>query len=163
MQLSPAGVHLCSLKQGNLCTSTRGIPRCLHKGWRECVRGLLRQKGIMPLQNLFTLNVYQIANPACQLCNFCYNFHSRRLFLFFFLNSFLGDAASQRGLCFTSWLFSKHCPAGCSPLPLQCHPHRYVGAISLLERTVTPHQLLLATPTFPAAQLKELGSKSFQI
>lgn len=45
------------------------------------MRVLLRQKGLMPLQNLFILNVYQIANPACQLCNFCYKFHPRRLFL----------------------------------------------------------------------------------
>ena len=150
MQLSPAGSHLCSLKQASLCGSAQGLPRCLHKGWWESVRGLLRQKGLIPLQNLFILNVYQIANPACQLCSFCYNFHHRRLFLCFFPNSFLGDAASKRGLCFTSWLISKHCPAGHSPLPSQSHPHRYVGAISLLEQAVTPHQLLLATPTFPA-------------
>jgi len=149
------------LKKANLCGSARGLPMCLHKGWWECVRGLLRQKGLMPLQNLFILNVYQIANPACQLCNFCYNFHPRRLFLFFFLNSFLGDAAAQHRLCFTLWLVSKHRPVGHSPFPSHGHPHRHVGAISLLERTVTPHQLLLATPTSPAAQPKEAGLKVF--
>lgn len=98
MQLSPAGSHLCSLKQANLCGSVWGVPGCLHKGWWEHARRLLRQKELMLLQNLFILNVYQITNPACQLCHFSYKFCFRRLFLFFFINSFLRDAAVQDGL-----------------------------------------------------------------
>lgn len=70
----------------------------------------------MPLQNVFILNVYQIANPACQLCNLCY----RKLFLCFVLNSFLVDAASQCGLCFTFSLISSIVLLGI-PLSL-CRP-----------------------------------------
>lgn len=55
----------------------------------------------MPLQNVFILNVYQIANPACQLCNLCQKSHPRKLFLCFIPDSFLVDATSQCGLCFT--------------------------------------------------------------
>lgn len=71
----------------------------------------------MLLQNSFIFNVYQIANPACQLCHFSYKFCFRRLFLFYFMNSFLRDAASQHGL-FHLPVVSKHRAAGHSPLPL---------------------------------------------
>lgn len=103
----------------------------------------------MPLQNVFILNVYQIANPACQWCNLSYKFHSRKLFLCFILNSFLVDAASQCGLCFTSHSFQALC---CLAFPfLLAGLSPKVGAISLLEQTVPPHQLLLATSTYPTA------------
>lgn len=79
----------------------------------------------------------------------------------FFLNSFLRDAASQCRLRFTLWFICRHHPARHSPLPLQRHAHRQVGAISLLERAVTHHQLCLANPTFLAAQPKEAGLRVF--
>lgn len=125
-----------------------GFPRCLYKGCQEHVRGLLRQKVLMPLQNLFICNAYQIANPACQLCNFCCNFHSRRLSLFF-LYYFLGDASYQCGL---SGLTSSCCSVGHFPLspcranPQVCRGQRYA--------TASP-----AKATFPAVQLKEARLK----
>lgn len=125
-----------------------GFPRCLYKGCQEHVRGLLRQKVLMPLQNLFVCNAYQIANPACQLCNFCCNFHSRRLSLFF-LYYFLGDASYQCGL---SGLTSSCCSVGHFPLspcranPQVCRGQRYA--------TTSP-----AKATFPAVQLKEARLK----
>lgn len=158
----PAGSNLCSFKRANLCGSAQGLPRCLYKEWWDRVRDLLRQKRLMPLQNLFILKVYQIANPACQLCNFCYNFHPRRLFVCFFLNSFLGDAASLCGLCFTSWLIlSIVCRA--FPCPLQGGPHRYIGAISLSEQAVTPISFPLQPTLLKLLSWKKQGSKSFQI
>lgn len=147
IQMSPSCVfHLLDLiftpkNKAMLC----GFPRCLYKGCQEHVRGLLRQKVLMPLQNC---NAYQIANPACQLCNFCCNFHSRRLSLFF-LYYFLGDASYQCGL---SGLTSSCCSVGHFPLspcranPQVCRGQRYA--------TASP-----AKATFPAVQLKEARLK----